>query len=74
MLKMMLKEIALFFVLQLQEIVLLAYSAFNTLNINTLKRNTPEFQFSVSSSGFSVLVPAFGNFNSQYRSSDSLKI
>ncbi len=72
-LKKMLKEMVLFFVLQLLEIVLLAYNEFKVLIINKLKRNLPGFQFSVSGSGFSVLVQAPGKFNSLYRVSNSLK-
>lgn len=70
----MLKEMMLFFVLQLQEIVLAIRKHLNVLNINMLECFLPEFQFSVSGSGFSVLVPAPGKFNSLYRASDSLKI
>ena len=73
-LKKMLKEMMLFFVLQLQEIVLAIQKHLNVLNINMLERFLPEFQFSVSGSGFSVLVPAPGKFNSLYRASDSLKM
>jgi hypothetical protein len=68
-----LKQMMLFFVLQLLEIVLLMHNYFNMLKFNMLERCLPEFQFSVSSSGFSVLVPAQGKFNSLYRESDSLK-
>ena len=73
-LKKMLKEMMLFFVLQLQEIVLAIHKHLRVLNINTLERYLPEFQFSVSGFVFSVLVPAPGKFNSLYRASDSLKI
>ncbi|TAD86933.1 MAG: hypothetical protein EAY75_06900 [Bacteroidetes bacterium] len=73
-LKKMLKQMLLFFVLQLLEIVLVIRKYLNTLNISTLGQNVPEFQFSVSGSGFSVLVPAPGKFNSLYRASGSLKI
>ena len=70
----MLKEMVLFFVLQVQEIVLLIHNYFNALKINILEFYVSEFQFSVSGSGFSVLVLAPGKFNSLYRASDSLKI
>jgi hypothetical protein len=73
-LKKMLKQMLLFFVLQLLEIVLVIRKYLNTMNISTLERHLPEFQFSVSGSGFSVLVPAPGKFNSLYRASGSLKI
>ena len=73
-LKKILKEQVLFFVLQLLEIVPSADRIIKTLNINLLKHISPEFQFSVSSVGFSVLVPAPGKFNSLYRASSSLKI
>jgi hypothetical protein len=73
-LKKMLKQILLFFVLQLLEIVLVIRKHLNMLNISTLERHLPEFQFSVSGSGFSVLVQAPGKFNSLYRVSGSLKI
>lgn len=73
-LKKMLKEQVLFFVLQLLEKVLGIHRQLNVLNINMLERYLPEFQFSVSGSGFSVLVPEPGKFNSLYRASGSLKI
>lgn len=73
-LKKMLKELVLFFVLQLLEIVLAMRKHLNVLNINTLERYLSEFQFSVSGFGFSVLVSAAANFNSLYRASDSLKM
>lgn len=69
-----LKEMMLFFVLQLLEIVLLIHDYIKPLIINILKHCLPEFQFSVFGFGFSVLVPASGNFNSLYRATDSLKI
>ena len=69
-----LKKMMLFFVLQLQEIVLAIHKHLNVVIINILERYLPEFQFSVSGSGFSVLVPAPDKFNSLYRASDSLKI
>lgn len=73
-LKKMLKELVLFFVLQLLEIALAMRKHLNMLNINTLERHLPELQFSVSGFGFSVLVPEPANFNSLYRASDSLKM
>lgn len=71
-LKKMLKEQVLFFVLQLLEIVLAIHRQLNILNINMLESYSPEFQFSVSGSGFSVLVSAPGKFNAMYRASVSL--
>lgn len=72
-LKKMLEARVLFFVLQLLRIVLGMHKHLNMLNINTLESYLPEFQFSVSGSGFSVLVPEPVNFNSLYRAPDSLK-
>lgn len=73
-LKKMMKGMVLFFVLQLQEIVLAMHKHLKILKINTLEHYLPEFQFSVSGSGFSVLVPEPGKFNSLYRASGSLKM
>ena len=73
-LKKMMKGMVLFFVLQLLEIVLVIHRQLNVLNINMLERHLSEFQFSVSGSGFSVLVSAPGKFNSLYRASGSLKM
>lgn len=73
-LKKMLKEQVLFFVLQLLEIVLVTRTQLNVQNISMLERYLPGFQFSVSGSGFSVLVPAPDKFNSLYRASGSLKM
>ena len=70
----MLKEMVVFFVLQLIEIALLIHNYSTTLIIRTLKHFLPEFQFSVFGFRFSVLVPESGNFNSLYRATDSLKI
>lgn len=72
-LKKMLKEMMLFFVLQLQEMVLLSHSQFKYLNFSFLMHHWTGFQFSVSDSRFSVLAPEPENFNSLYRASDSLK-
>ena len=72
-LKKMLKEMVLFFVLLLIEIVLAMQNHLNVLYINMIERYLPEFQFSVSGSGFSVLVPEPENFNSLYRASGSQK-
>lgn len=74
LLKKMLKQILLFFVLLLLEILLVIRKYLNMLNISILERYLTEFQFSVSGSGFSVLVQAPGKFNSLYRVSGSLKI
>lgn len=73
-LKKMLKEMMLFFVLQLQEIVTLAHIFYKCLNCKVLKCCWTNFQFSVSGSGFFVLAPESANFNSLYRASGSLKI
>ena len=73
-LKKMLKQMLLFFVLQLLEIVLAIRKYLNIMNISILARKLPEFQFSVSGSGFFVLVPAPDKFNSLYSALDSLKI
>ena len=72
-LKKMLKEMMLFFVLQLQEIVMLTYIFCKCLNYNVLKCYWTKFQFSVSGSGFFVLALESANFNSLYRASGSLK-
>lgn len=72
-LKKMLKEQLLFFVLQLLKIVLLTKTTISTLNFSILKHYSSEVQFSVSGSGFSVLIPASDKFNFLYRASDSLK-
>lgn len=72
-LKKMMKGMVLFFVLQLLEIVLATYKCLNVLYINTLECYLPELQFSVSGSGFFVLAPEPGKFNSLYRASGSLK-
>lgn len=70
----MLKEMVLLFVLHLLEIVLLIGNTVKILNTSKLYLHSPEFQFSVSGSGFSVLVPAQGKFISLYRASGSLKM
>ena len=72
-LKKKMKVMVLFFVLQLLEIVLAIHKCLNALNINALERYLPGLQFSVSGSGFSVLVPEPSKFNSLYRASGSLK-
>lgn len=73
-LKEMLKEMMVFFVLQLLEIVLLIGNTGKTLNISILNHYSPVFQFSVSGPGFSVFAPESANFNSPYRASGSLKM
>jgi hypothetical protein len=70
----MLKQMLLFFVLQLLEIVLVIRKHLYMLSNSTLERHLPEFQFSVSGFGFFVLVSAPGKFNSLYRASSSLKM
>lgn len=65
-LKKMLKEMVLFFVLQLLAMVLFTNTNIYILIINILTLNSSEFQFSVLGSGFSVLAPILGKFNSLY--------
>jgi hypothetical protein len=55
-LKEMLKEMALFFVFQIQEEVLRIEAATNCLKYRWLRYSGSKFQFSVSASGFSVLL------------------
>jgi hypothetical protein len=73
-LKKVLKEMLLFFVLQIQEIEFVFKIAEKALKYSNLQFLVLEFQFSVSGSGFSVLVPAPDKFNSLYSALDSLKI
>jgi len=68
------KEIVVFFVLQLQEMVLFPKTRHKALKYSYLHLFWLEFQFSVSGSGFFVLAPEAANFNSLYRASYSLKI
>ena len=68
----MIKEWVLFFVLQLLKIALLTKNTINTMTISILKHSSPEFQFSVSGSGFSVFFPDPGKYNSLYRDPVSL--
>jgi len=72
-LKKMLKEMVLFFVLQLLKIMMLVPELYMSLYVRILERNTASFQFSVFGSGFSVLAPVLNNSNSLYRASDSPK-
>ncbi len=72
-LKKMQKEMMLFFVLQIQEIMQLVRKFYKTMNDNLLKHYLIVFQFSVSGSIFSVFNPEPGEFNSLYRESGSLK-
>lgn len=72
-LKKMLKEKVLFFVLQLKEVVLLANNESIPLINCYLRIFSFGFQFFVFGSRFSVLVQAAYKFNSLYRASDSLK-
>jgi hypothetical protein len=69
----MLKEMVLFFVLQLLKIMMLVSELCMSLYDRLLERNTADFQFSVFDYGFSVLAPVPANFNSLYQASDSLK-
>lgn len=72
-LKKILKEMVLFFVLQLLKIMMLVPELCILLFNRILGYDTTGFQFSVFGSGFSVLVPVLKNFNSLYQASDSLK-
>jgi len=65
-LKIMTKEISIFFVLQLVEVVLSIYQPIKVLIFNTLNIVLSRIQFSVSDSRFSVLVLESGKFNSLY--------
>lgn len=71
--KKMLKEVVLFFVLQLLEIVLLANKSITTLIYMLLTPLLINFQFSVFGFRFFVLAPESVKLNSLYRASDSLK-
>ncbi len=73
-LKKVLKEMVLFFVLQIQEMKFVFKKMQNMLKYIYLRVYELGFQFSVSGSGFSVLVPAPGKFNSLYSAPDSLKM
>ncbi|WP_298143010.1 hypothetical protein [Flavobacterium sp.] len=73
-LKKMLKQMLLFFVLQIQEIEFVFKIAEKALKYSNLQFLVLEIQFFVSGSGFSVLVPAPDKFNSLYSALDSLKI
>lgn len=73
-LKNVLKEMVLFFVLQILEIELIFRKVLKALKYNYLRACRLGFQFSVSDSGFSVLIPVSGNFNSLYPAPDSLKM
>lgn len=61
-LKKMLKEMELFFVLQLLEIVLFIGNTIKKLNSNRLYRHSPEFLCSVLGSGFLCICYGFGGF------------
>ncbi len=52
-LRMMLKEMVVFFVLQLLEIVTLEQKTLKLMNYSNLNRHSTEFQFSVSGIRFS---------------------
>jgi len=73
-LKKVLKEMVLFFVLQIQEMKYVFKKMQKMLKYKYIRVYEIEFQFSVSGSGFSVLVSAPGNFNSLYSAPDSLKM
>ena len=72
-LKMILKKIMVFFVLQLIEIVSQWQKHLKQLKYRYLKRELVNIQFSVSGSRFSVLTLYPSHFNSLYPTSDSLK-
>ena len=61
-LKKMLKEMELFFVLQLLEIVLFIGNTIKKLNSNRLYRHSPEFLCSVLGSGFLCICYGLGQF------------
>ena len=61
-LKKMLKEMELFFVMQLLEIVLFIWNTIKILNTNRLYRHSPEFLCSVLGSGFLCICYGFGKF------------
>jgi hypothetical protein len=61
-LKKMLKEMELFFVLQLLEIVLFIGNTIKKLNSNRLYRHSPEFLCSVLGSGFLCICYRSGQF------------
>jgi hypothetical protein len=67
----MLKEMVLFFVLQLLKTMMLVPKLCILLFNRLLGYNTAGFQFSVFGSGFSVLVPVLKNFNSLYQALNS---
>jgi len=71
-LMMMLKEMRVFFVLQLLEIVEIVNNNQKALIISVLKTYSTRIQFSVSDSEFSVLLPKPANSNSLYQAPDSL--
>lgn len=73
-LKKVLKEMVLFFVLQIQEIEFLIKKTSKALKYSYLRCLGFKIQFFVLGSGFSVLVPAPNNFNSLYLAPDSLKM
>lgn len=72
--KKVLKEMVVFFVLQLHEIVLLTRKISNTLKYSHLNLFLLKFQFFVFHFGSSVLAPAPTNLNSLYPAPGSLKI
>jgi len=72
-LMMMLKEMMVFFVLQLLEIVEIVNKNRKALINSVLKTYSTRIQFSVSGSGFSVLLPKPANSNSLYQALNSLK-
>ena len=72
-LMMMLKEMMVFFVLQLLEIVEIVNKNHKALIISVLKTYSTRTQFSVSYCGFSVLLQKPANSNSLYQALNSLK-
>ncbi len=72
-LKKMLKEMLLFYVLQLQMMVTLMHSHHKCVKYSITTSSLTEFQFFVSGSGFSVLAREPEYFNSLYWASGSLK-
>jgi hypothetical protein len=61
-LKKMIKEMELFFVLWLLEIVLFIWNTVKTMNNNKLYRHSPEFLCSVFGSGFLCICYGSGQF------------
>lgn len=72
-LDMTVKEMVVFFVLQVIEIVDKMHFRFKTLIFNILNTYRIDFELFVTGSKFSVLIPVPVYFNSLYQDPDSLK-